>query len=410
MEFLFTLLVLVLAVFVASFILLVLGTIQFEISNTEIPPGMDQPIKLRIIHGFLVGSAVLGKILERMGLCSQLNFVRCIRYGKKPGMDPKLFVKDLNFETVPVRVYQPRASSSGQRRGIVFFHGGGWVFGDLDSHEKLCRYIARESESVVASVEYRLAPEHKYPAQFDDCLTAAIHFMRNTEDYGVDPTRIIIAGDSAGGHLAALVSQAVVSRPGLPKPRAQVLIYPFVQGLDFNLPSYLQNCKVPLLFRERVPFFALLCLNGDVSVLEDVLEGTHIPTDIKLKYKKWLSLDNIPEEFKVRGYKPQLFIECKKEVYEQVKEICEPTFSPLLAEDAIFCQLPESFILTCEYDVLRDDGLLYKKRLEDSGVQVTWYHVEDGFHGVISMFDNGILSFPAGKKALDKIINFLRGL
>ena len=93
-----------------------------------------------------------------------------------------------------------------------------------------------------------------------------------------------------------------------------------------------------------------------------------------------------------------------------MKRFCEPNLCPLLAEDAVVHQLPESFILTCEYDVLRDDGLLHKKRLEDNGVRVTWCHLEDGFHGIISLYDYGGLSFPSGKRGLDSVVNFLKGL
>uniref|UniRef100_A0A663LML5 Alpha/beta hydrolase fold-3 domain-containing protein n=1 Tax=Athene cunicularia TaxID=194338 RepID=A0A663LML5_ATHCN len=157
-----------------------------------------------------------GKILENIGICSQVDFVRYIQGRKTPGVDPKLFIKDLWFEKVPVRIYQPKAPSASQRRGVMFFHGGGWVFGSLETHEKLCRFIARESESVVVSVGYRLAPEHKYPAAYEDCLNATIHFMKNIEHYGVDPANVIVCGDSAGGNLAAAVSQTLYSMCSLP--------------------------------------------------------------------------------------------------------------------------------------------------------------------------------------------------
>ncbi|KFQ78475.1 Arylacetamide deacetylase-like 4, partial [Phaethon lepturus] len=257
---------------------------------------------------------------------------------------------------------------------------------------------------------YRLAPEHKYPAAYEDCLNATIHFMKNTEHYGVDPDNVIVCGDSAGGNLAAAVSQTLAGRSDLPRLRAQILIYPGLQALDFNLPSYQQNRGVPLLFRERAAFYVLQYLNGDALHMQEVLEGSHIPPDTKLKYRKWVSPDNIPEKFKVRGYKPHKPHEFKAEVFETVKRFCEPSLCPLLAEDAIIQQLPESFILTCEYDVLRDDGLLYKKRLEDNGVRVTWYHLEDGFHGIVNLFDCFVLSFPAGKRGLDRIVKFIKGL
>uniref|UniRef100_A0A8C3UH27 Alpha/beta hydrolase fold-3 domain-containing protein n=1 Tax=Catharus ustulatus TaxID=91951 RepID=A0A8C3UH27_CATUS len=293
------------------------------------------------------------------------------------GKDPKLFIKDLWFEKVPVRIYQPKAPSASQRRGVVFFHGGGWIFGSLETHEELCRFLARESESVVVS-----PLSTNTPAAYEDCLNATLHFLQHLQHYGVDPARVTVCGDSAGGNLAAAVSQTLAGSSDLPRLRAQILIYPGLQALDFNLPSYQQN-------RES------LCCSGNALLST----CSHIPVDVKLKYRKWVSPDNIPKEFKVRGYKPRT-----------VKRFCEPTLCPLLAEDTVIQQLPESFILTCEYDVLRDDGLLYKKRLEDNGVPVTWYHLEDGFHGIINSFNSDWFSFPAGKRGLENIVNFLRSL
>ncbi|XP_072740092.1 arylacetamide deacetylase-like 4 isoform X2 [Ciconia boyciana] len=372
-----------------------LAAVLLGLPSYDIPPGVNQPAKLRLVLAVLLGTAALGKILEKAGLCSQITFGRYVRQGRKLGVDPKLFIQDLQFNKVPVRVYQPKATSDGRRR---------------DTYEKVCRYISRESESVVVSVQYRLAPEHKYPAAYEDCLNATIHFMKNIEHYGVDPANVIVCGDSAGGNLAAAVSQTLAGRSDLPRLRAQILIYPGLQALDFNLPSYQQNRGVPLLFRERAAFFALQYLNGDALHMQEVLEGSHIPPDMRLKYKKWVSPDNIPEKFKVRGVKPLRPTDFIAEVYETVKRFCEPNLCPLLAEDAIVHQLPESFILTCEYDVLRDDGLLYKKRLEDNGVRVTWYHLEDGFHGIISLYDYCGFSFPAGKRGLDSVVSFLKSL
>ncbi|XP_003642580.3 arylacetamide deacetylase-like 4 isoform X1 [Gallus gallus] len=389
---------------------LVLGTVLLGLPSYDIPAGVNQPAKLRLVLAVLLGTAALGRILEKTGLCSQITFGRYVRQGRRLRLDPKLFIQDLQFNKVPVRVYQPKATSHGRRRGILFFHGGGWVFGSLDTYEKVCRYLSRESESVVVSVQYRLAPEHKYPAAYEDCLNATVHFMRNAEHYGVDPACISVCGDSAGGNLAAAVSQTLAGRADLPRLRAQILIYPGLQALDFNLPSYHQNRGVPLLFRERAAFFALQYLNGDASHMQEVLKGSHIPPDMRQKYRKWVSPDNIPEKFKVRGVKPLNPTDFMAEVYETVKRFCEPNLCPLLAEDAVVHQLPESFILTCEYDVLRDDGLLYKKRLEDNGVRVTWCHLEDGFHGIISLYDYGGLSFPSGKRGLDSVVNFLKGL
>ncbi|KFP84900.1 Arylacetamide deacetylase-like 4, partial [Acanthisitta chloris] len=250
-------------------------------------------------------------------------------------------------------------------------------------YERTCRYLARKSNSVVVAVEYRLAPKHPFPAQFEDCLTATIHFLRTAQDHGVDPSRVVICGDSSGGALTAAVSQALGYRRDVPKLRAQILIYPFLQSVDFDLPSYQQNANIPVLLRERTVVLGLKYLNIDLSVIKEVFKGCHLPEDMKLKYQKWVSADHIPEEFKTRGYKPSPTHPFSKETYTKAKIMFDPVFSPLLCEDSVIAQLPETFILTCEFDVLRDDGLLYKKRLEDHGIKVTWCHLQEGIHGTM---------------------------
>lgn len=277
-----------------------------------------------------------------------------------------------------------------------------WLSQDTDKCWPLVTFLFH-------AFRYHLAPEQQYPYQFEECLAASVHFMKNAESYGVDPARVIISGDSVGGNFAASVCQALVCRSDLKPPLAQILIYPGLQAIDFNLPSYQQNRAVPILYREHVIGSALQYLNKDLSVLESVMQGCHVPSDIKQRFGKWINPENIPNEFKVRGFKPHLTTSFLEDVYEVVKQALEATFSPLMAEEDVLCRLPKTCIITCEYDVLRDDGILYKKRLEDNGVQVTWYHIEDGFHGVINLFD-GFLSFPSGKKGMDRIITFLKDL
>ncbi|NXU66150.1 ADCL4 protein, partial [Horornis vulcanius] len=266
--------------------------------------------------------------------------------------DSQLFIKDLHFDGVPIRIYLPREPSASQRRGVVFIHGGCGIFGSISKELKekiICRYIARKSDSVVVST------------------------------YGVDPARIIVCGDSAGGTFTATVCQVLGGRTDIPKIRAQVLIYPFLQALNFNLPSHQKNAAVGFLSRERTVHFILKYLNKDSSLKEPILASSHVPENINLKYRKWINPDLIPDVFKL-GYKPPLPALFLPQVHEEVPELFEPWISPLLAEDAAICGLPDTCIVTCEHDVLRDEGLLYKKRLEDNNIHVTWHHVEKGFH------------------------------
>lgn len=143
---------------------------------------------------------------------------------------------------LPLRVYVPHDGDSGPgvpaRPMIVFAHGGGFVFCDLDSHDELCRSMAEAVGAVVVSVDYRLAPEHRAPAAMEDMYAAVVWARDHAGEYGADPARIAVAGDSAGGNLAATVSLAARDRGG-PAIAAQVLLYPVIDD-DFTTGSYLR--------------------------------------------------------------------------------------------------------------------------------------------------------------------------
>ncbi|XP_010009633.1 PREDICTED: arylacetamide deacetylase-like 4 [Nestor notabilis] len=391
-----------------AFVLLVLIAIYHNSFKVEIPPDADQPLKLRFYHYIYILMEILAKNLESLGVFEEHVLIRLLVDGLPAGRDSKCFIKDLHFDEVPVRIYCPRVPAANKRRGVVVFHGGCGMFGSIRSHERICRYIARKTDSVTVSVGYVLSPEHEYPAQTLDCLTATMHFLKTAENYGVDPHRIIVCGDSVGGTFAARVCQELGNRRDIPKIRAQVLIYPFLQALNFNLPSHQKNAFSAFLSREHTVKFLLKYLKKDCSMKDAVLAGSHIPESINLKYKKWINPDLIPEIFKL-GYKPPLPSSFLPQVHEETKEVVETRLSPLLAEDAVVCCLPDTCIITCEHDVLRDDGLLYKKRLEDNNVKVTWFNVEGGFHCALGFFGYGILSFPSSSKIMNHTVNFIKG-
>ncbi|XP_072282430.1 arylacetamide deacetylase-like 4 [Pyxicephalus adspersus] len=399
-------LLLLIEVLLSLYFLYFVVAVYFESSKAQYPPGIACHSELRKLHRLLMFFMVLGNTIGTRSEFILLNFLAKL-FLEKSENDPELVTKNFTFEGVHVRVYQPQESSARSRKAVLFFHGGGLMIGDIELYDRLCRYISKEAGVVVVSVGYRLAPKHQHPAAFEDCLNATIHLLKNAQDYGVDPSSVIICGDSAGGHLTASVSQALVTRMDVPKPLAQVLIYPSVQFIDFNLPSYQQNQYVPPLFRERALFYILhYVAKGNLSVLKDFQNGSHIPLDLRKKFSKWFSSDNIPDEFKLRGYKPHVMSAFDKNVYEKLKHVLEPLCSPLVAEDSVFRRLPKTYILTCEFDVLCNDGILYKKRLEDNGVSVTWHHVKDGFHGIINFYDQW--DCESGKRAVEGIISFIR--
>src|SRR6476646_3066766 len=141
---------------------------------------------------------------------------------------------------IPVRVYTPVATEAALP-GIVYLHGGGWVFMGIETHDSICRRLAKESGAVVVSVEYRLAPEDPFPAPLDDCYAATKWVVDHAADFDVDPARVAVAGDSAGGNLTAAVTlrARAAEEPALV---AQVLIYPATDA-SFGTPSYAANGK-----------------------------------------------------------------------------------------------------------------------------------------------------------------------
>ncbi|XP_053137327.1 arylacetamide deacetylase-like 4 [Hemicordylus capensis] len=410
MELLWALFLGVVGVVATPFALLFFWAVYYDFSRTRIPPGLAHPWKLRLIHWVFIMIITAGEICERLGLCRQVAVVRFITELKRTRLDPSLFFKDLHFSGVPVRVYYPKAPSAGLRRGLVFCHGGCGTFGSIALYHNICNIITKKGDLVLVSVGYRLAPEHPYPTQYQDCLTATLHFLQNANAYGVDPSQVIISGESIGGIFASAVAQKLVGRTDVPKLRAQVLIYSGFQVMDFNLPSNQQNSAIPLLYRDSAIYFGTKYFGKSTSLCDDILKGSHVPNEMRLKYGKWVSADNIPERFKRRGYQQVPLASYKPEVYRQFPELLEVTFSSLFAEDSVIRQLPETLIVSCEYDAYRDDSLLYKKRLEDSGVRVHWFHAENSSHGVIITCDFGFFALPGAIEILDQVADFVKSL
>ncbi len=246
---------------------------------------------------------------------------------------------------IPVRAYTPRDESPGPRPALLFYHGGGWVLGGLDTVDALCRKLANASGCVVISVAYRLAPEHKFPTPLDDCFEAARLVEADAGSFGVDPSRIAVGGDSAGGNLAASVALMARSRGG-PKLAFQLLIYPIAEH-DLDSPSYLANA-----------------------------EGYGLTRDIMAWY--WTQYLGRPEDG------------------------LSPLASPLKAED--LSGLPPAFVMTAEYDVLRDEGDAYAARLAEAGVTVEHRCYPGQIHGFIQL----AATFPETQRAIEDAARALR--
>jgi acetyl esterase len=229
---------------------------------------------------------------------------------------------------IPARVYTPTALRKANDLApcLVFFHGGGWVIGNLDSHDVVCRKLADEGQLIVISVDYRLAPEHKFPAAVDDAVAATTWIAGNAKGLGIDASRLMIGGDSAGGNLAAVVAISARDDNG-PAIAGQVLIYPAVD-LAMKHPSHREPETSVLLTHTVIKWFSAHYLN---SAADD---------------NDWRA-------------------------------------SP--ARATTLAGLPPAYVLTAGADPLRDEGDEYAERLKAAGVAVTYRHFPGQFHGFFTM-------------------------
>ena len=253
---------------------------------------------------------------------------------------PPARVEDRNIDvphgTVPVRIYRPLSGDC--VGGVVYFHGGGFVLGSLDGHDAVCRQISVDAACTVVSVDYRLAPEHKFPAAVDDCVAATRWVHAHALELGFDRDRLAVAGDSAGATLAAVVAQ-LAKAARTPPIVFQLLIYPVADLRSFETPSYIENATGLFLTRDGMRWFA------DHYVRDD-------------------------------------------------RDRHDPRYSLLASSD--LAGLPPALIITAEHDPLRDEGEAYGELLRRAGNHVTTSRYPGMIHAFVSLY----AFLDAGRTAL----------
>ncbi len=243
---------------------------------------------------------------------------------------------------IPIRIYTPHGS--GPFSVLVFFHGGGWVICNLDTHDALCRSLTNAASCIVVSVDYRLAPEHRFPAATEDCYAATQWVAEHGTELNIDTACIAVGGDSAGGNLAAVVAQLARDK-GSPALAFQLLIYP---ATDFTAKT----------------------LSKQVNGSGNLLTGEDM---------SWFTNHYLNDE----------------------NDMLNPLASPSLAANV--GNLPPALIITAEYDPLRDEGEAYGRRLIEAGVSVTISRYDGMIHGFMSMgpiFDKGNQAITESAAAL----------
>ena len=250
----------------------------------------------------------------------------------QPDAPPVALAQDLQADgphgAIPLRLYRPQGSTAAQRLpGLVYLHGGGWVIGDLDTHDVLCRELANHAGIAVVSVDYRLAPEHRFPAAVDDTIAALRWVQREAAALALDAQRLAIGGDSAGGNLAAVAAIAARDDAAGPPLAFQLLIYPATDQRQ-DSASHQALGDGYLLTRDSLQYY----------------RGHYLPE--AAQHGDWRA-------------------------------------SPLLQPD--LARLPPALVLTAGYDPLRDEGLAYAQRLTEAGTRATQLCFERQIHGFITM-------------------------
>ncbi len=228
--------------------------------------------------------------------------------------------------TLPARLYRPDNAPHAPLPVLIYFHGGGWSFGSIETHDHICRWLCAEARMLVLSVDYRLGPEYKFPAAVNDAIAATRWAANNAEKLGADPAKLCIGGDSAGGNLAAVTTLHARDRGG-PAIAFQLLIYP-ATDMSMSFPSH--------------------------TAFGDGLRLTR-----------------------------PLMVWSVANYLRNGNDIIDPRASPLLARD--HSGLPPALIITAAFDPLRDEGKAYANKLGDAGVAVQYVCVDGVIHGFIGM-------------------------
>jgi acetyl esterase len=257
--------------------------------------------------------------------------------------EPVFAIEDRDAEGVPVRIYRP--SPEPDLPVVVYLHGGGWTIGSVEQFDPILRQVANATEAIVVAPDYRLAPEHPFPAPLDDCWHALTWTAKNAGTFGGDGMRLAVMGDSAGGNLSAVC--ALLARDaGGPQLALQVLVYP-VTDCDFTTPSYIDNREGYLLSQDEMHWFFSCYMRGGAD-----------PTDWRV--------------------------------------------SPLRAPDV--SGVAPALVLTAEYDPLRDEGEAYARRLAETGIPVQQHR----YDGMIHAFFGLSAAFDASRDAIDRAATALR--
>ncbi|XP_032081581.1 arylacetamide deacetylase-like [Thamnophis elegans] len=331
------------------FYLLVASTLIAYYIYQPLPENVEEPWKVMLLDASFRSLIHVATIVEKLGVghfMDVLNLHTIATY-TPPISDEKVIVTDTEFSHVPVRLYIPTKQSDVLKRAVIFIHGGGWCIGSAI-------FLGSRSRSII--------------------------ILRN-------PGMILDDPDVRT------------------KFKIQALLYPGLQSIDLELPSYQDNKNIPILSKTLVIRFLSEYITSDESFSKALETNQHVPAEFNhlfqfVNWSKWL-----PERFK-KGHIYTDPSHRNSKTGHKYPDLLDPRSGPLLVEDIKLQGLPLTYIMTCQYDVLRDDGIMYVSRLREAGVEVTHEHVDNAFHGVVT-FITGAFAQNIGHRMANNYIEWL---
>ncbi|KAK7114157.1 neutral cholesterol ester hydrolase 1-like [Littorina saxatilis] len=406
----------VLCLLTLSMLVLVLAYRIHLVLQRPLPPGLPEPEKIRWLDECGRIALAANSLMQYIGvnpgsdsLKILSNTLFALMFNPLPWQRPDpvtlTVIQDV-YDGVPVSVYTPQktASSSPTQPTIIYFHGGGWTWLSVGVYDGPLKHLANSTRHKVIAVEYRKAPRHVFPAAYEDCLAVTQYVVKNARQLGVRQDAIIVAGDGAGGNLAAAVALALRD-----KLTMQILINPALQALNFATPSYQDNARLlpGITSAEKEATNWLRYAGASPRLLPKLLTNQHVShahvtrlqphLDSRKRLPRYL---NLTTRHTAASRRAEVSVAKEMDV-----KVTDPRFCPMLTTDVT--GVANAYVIASHYDVLRDEAVMYAHRLLDSKIKVKLKHYRHAFHGFFLFSGGGWITFTESVQAMDDLVDFL---
>ncbi|CAF0938430.1 unnamed protein product [Adineta steineri] len=371
----------------------------------RVPGPMGHPWKYKIVSGTFALILDLSRFLESIIGIPHYTILNTIidsldPFKIRPFDHGEVLYHDQYIENVLVRMYTPKnVSHIPLSPVIIFFHGGGFYFGSIYSHDTMNYHLSMYTGAKVIAVNYRLTPSVHYPTPIEEGVKVAKYVIDNYQEFAIDPANVFLCGDSAGGNMAVVVERHL-RREQKPVIRGVLLLYPLLQLVHYRLSSYLTYLPyrlLSLLHEDLLVQVANFYINASFTG-DELFTNQHLSlNDYKNFYSKLNLQISDSDNDDISKYHSS---SSSKSSHPDTWKLFNENISPLLADDDILRNSPSTFIVACTYDILLSDAQLYFRRLQQLNVKNVIYREYRIFHGVMTFVD-----FPVAFNEAFDIIN-----